>query len=176
VTTRNTRFQAPVVVNCAGAWAAELGGANLPTRPIKGQMLALVPEQRQLVRHVIRAPGVYLIPRGDGRIVVGATLEDVGFDKRVDPTTIQALHQKAAGLVPELGEARMLEAWAGLRPATPDQLPILGRADLDGYFVATGHCRDGILLAPITAVLMTQVIRGQDPELDITAFSPVRFR
>jgi len=175
VRTRTTTFRAAVVVNCAGAWAGAIGPAKFPVKPIKGQMLALVAEPRTIPRHVIRTADVYLIPRNDGRLIVGSTLEDAGFDKRVDAPVIQALHQKAAALVPELGEARMLEAWTGLRPATPDELPILGRTRLDGYFVATGHYRDGILLAPITALLMTQLIRGQQPGLDITAFSPGRF-
>ena len=113
--------------------------------------------------------------RSDGRIVVGSTLEDAGFDKRVNPETIQTLHQKAAHLAPELGQARMLEAWAGLRPGTPDELPILGRGAVEGYFLATGHYRNGILLAPITAVLMTQLIRGVPPEFELESFGLSRF-
>ena len=139
-------------------------------------MLALVAHRRDLLRHVVRGPEVYLVQRSDGRIVVGSTLEDAGFDKRVNPDTVQRLHQKAAEMVPDLGQARMLEAWAGLRPGTPDDLPILGRGIVDGYFLATGHYRDGILLAPITAEVMTQLIRGLPPEFDLTPFSPARFR
>ncbi len=176
VKTAKTEYQAPVVVNCAGAWAGGFGAGRVPTRPVKGQMLALIAPRRDLLRHVVRAPEVYLVPRSDGRIIVGSTSEDAGFDKRVDPGTIQRLHQKAAILVPELGQARMLEAWAGLRPGTPDGLPILGRGEVDGYYVATGHYRDGILLAPITALLMTQVIRGLQPEFDLGAFQAGRFR
>ncbi|MGB9104619.1 MAG: glycine oxidase ThiO [Terriglobales bacterium] len=175
VKTARSEYHAPVVVNCAGAWAGAFGAGRVPTKPVKGQMLALIAPRRDLLRHVVRAPEVYLVPRSDGRIVVGATSEDAGFDKRVDPDTIQRLHQKAAHLVPELGQARRLEAWAGLRPGTPDELPILGRGELDGYFVAAGHYRNGILLAPITAVVMTQMIRGVRPEFELGAFGVDRF-
>ncbi|MGZ4811500.1 MAG: glycine oxidase ThiO [Terriglobales bacterium] len=176
VKTAKTAFHAPVVVNCCGAWAGELAGdVRIPTRPVKGQMLALIAPRRDLLHHVVRGPEVYLVPRSDGRILVGSTTEEAGFDKRVIPDTVQRLHQKAAELVPELGEARMLEAWAGLRPGTPDGLPILGRGETDGYFVATGHYRNGILLAPVTALVMTQLIRGLPPEFELGAFSPGRF-
>ena len=174
--TVKTEFHAPVVVNCAGAWARDFGPGTVPTKPVKGQMLALVAHRRDLLRHVVRGPEVYVVPRSDGRIVVGSTLEHAGFDKRVTPETVQRLHQKAAEMAPDLGQARMLEAWAGLRPGTPDDLPILGRGVVDGYFVATGHYRDGILLAPITAEVMTQMIRGVQPEFDLSAFSPQRFK
>jgi len=175
VRTAKSDYHAPVVVNCAGAWAGKFGAGGAPTKPVKGQMLALIAPRRDLLRHVVRAPEVYLVPRSDGRIVVGSTSEDAGFDKRVDPDTIQRLHQKAADLVPELGQARRLEAWAGLRPGTPDELPILGRGEVDGYFVAAGHYRNGILLAPITAVVMTQLIRGMQPEIELGAFGVDRF-
>jgi glycine oxidase len=176
VRTAKTEFHAPVVVNCAGAWARDFGPGSAPTRPVKGQMLALIPQRRDLLRHVVRGPEVYLVPRSDGRIIVGSTLEHAGFDKRVNPDTVQRLHQKAAEMAPDLGQARMLEAWAGLRPGTPDDLPILGRGIVEGYFLATGHYRDGILLAPITAEVMTQLIRGLPTEFDLTPFSPARFR
>ena len=175
VKTTKTAYRAPVVVNCAGAWAGAFGAGGVPTKPVKGQMLALIAPRRDLLRHVVRAPEVYLVPRSDGRIVVGSTSEDAGFDKRVHPDTIQGLHQKAAELVPELGRAKRLEAWAGLRPGTSDELPILGRGAVDGYFVATGHYRNGILLAPITAVLMTQLIRGAQPEIELGKFRADRF-
>ena len=133
--------------------------------------------ERILLRHVVRDPGsVYLVPRSDGRIVIGSTVEGAGFDKRVLPDTIQRLHQAAANLVPEVGQARMLESWAGLRPGTPDNLPIMGETRTPGYYVCTGHYRDGILLAPISGEIMAQVIRGMSPEHDISAFSPQRFK
>ncbi len=169
-----THFNAPVVVNCAGAWAGQIAPQPIPTRPIKGQMLALV-ARRGLLRHVVRAPEFYLVPRSDGRILVGSTEEEAGFDKHLSADTIHRFHQAAASLVAELGQAKILEAWAGLRPGTPDGLPILGRGAIDGYFVACGHFRNGILLAPVTALVMTQIVRGQTPSLDISAFAPQRF-
>jgi glycine oxidase len=175
VSTNKTRYFAPTVVNCAGAWAGQLPPHRFPTRPVKGQMLSLVGASRDLVRHVIRAPEVYLVPRSDGRILAGATVEEAGYDKRTDVDTIQRMHKAAIDLVPALTGARMLESWAGLRPGSPDNLPILGATQTPGYFIATGHFRDGILLAPITAHVMAQVITGATPEHDISPFSPARF-
>jgi glycine oxidase len=118
---------------------------------------------------------VYLIPRSNGRLVIGATVEDAGFDKRVSPDVIQRMHQNAAVLVPNVGELRILEDWAGLRPGTPDKLPIMGATALEGYYIATGHYRDGILLAPMAAKLMAQMIRGENPEIEFAEFSIDRF-
>ncbi len=175
VATRKTSHLAPKVVNCAGAWAGQIAPQAFPTRPVKGQMLCLAAPSRGLIKHVIRAPEVYLIPRSDGRIVVGTTVEDVGFDKRTDVATIQRLHRAAIALVPELRNAKILEDWAGLRPGTPDALPILGPTPTPGYLVATGHFRDGILLAPITAKVMAEVIEGKNPGHDLTHFLSARF-
>ncbi|MGA8200182.1 MAG: glycine oxidase ThiO [Candidatus Sulfotelmatobacter sp.] len=174
VTTTKTTFHAPTVVNCAGAWSGQIQPHAFPTRPVKGQMLCLV-APRMLLKHVIRTSEVYLIPRSDGRIIVGTTVEEAGFDKRTDVGAIQRLHRAAIALVPELRNAKILEDWAGLRPGTPDALPILGVTSMPGYYVATGHFRDGILLAPITARVMAQVIEGGNPDHDLSAFSPARF-
>jgi glycine oxidase len=175
ISTNKTSYAAPVVVNCAGAWAGHFPPYRFPTRPVKGQMLSVVGAPRGVLRHVVRAPEVYLVPRSDGRILIGATVEDAGYDKRTDPGTIHRLHQAAIRMIPALSQARVLEAWAGLRPGTPDGLPILGATASPGYFVATGHFRDGILLAPITAHVMAQVVTGVKPEYDMTAFRPERF-
>jgi glycine oxidase len=175
VTTTKTSFLSEKVVNCAGAWSGQIGPHSIPTRPVKGQMLCLAMPSRDLLKHVIRTPNVYLIPRSDGRLLVGATVEEAGFDKRTDPDTIQRLHKAALELVPQLRDARILEDWAGLRPGTPDALPILGATPTPGYFVATGHFRDGILLAPITAKIMANVITGANPGQDLAPFSPSRF-
>jgi glycine oxidase len=174
VTTRKTSFLAAKVVNCAGAWSGQIGPYAIPTRPVKGQMLCLVSASRML-KHVIRSPEVYVIPRSDGRIIVGTTVEEVGFDKRTDVAAIQRLRAAAIAMVPELRNAKILEDWAGLRPGTPDGLPILGATGTSGYYVATGHFRDGILLAPITSQVMTAVIEGKNPEHDLAPFSPARF-
>src|ERR1039458_7692772 len=111
----------------------------------------------------------------DAGIVLGATVEEAGFDKRVDPDTIRKLHQAGVDAVPALANMRIHDAWAGLRPGTPDNLPILGETSLRGYYAVTGHYRDGILLAPITAQLMAELITGCKPALDLQPFSPLRF-
>jgi glycine oxidase len=175
VTTNKTSFLAEKVVNCAGAWSGQIGPQSIPTRPVKGQMLCLAMKPRDLLKHVIRSPNVYLIPRSDGRLLVGATVEEAGFDKRTDAATMQRFHRAAIDLVPRLRDAKILEDWAGLRPGTPDNLPILGATATPGYYVATGHFRDGILLAPITAQVMADVITGTTPAHDLTPFSPARF-
>jgi glycine oxidase len=200
VRTAKAFYPAAAVVNCAGAWAAQLEPFGAPTRPVKGQMVCVVPqarsskaslepalsspnggahapeaEERPLLRHVVRAPEVYIVPRSDGRMLLGATVEEAGFDKRVDPATVQRFFQAATAIVPEIAHMRIHEAWAGLRPGSPDGLPIMGATALKGYYVATGHYRDGILLAPITAQLMTQVVTGRPPEMDLRPFSAMRF-
>jgi glycine oxidase len=175
VTTKKTSFLAPKVVNCAGAWSGQIAPHAFPTRPVKGQMLCLVSPSRDLLKHVVRSSEVYAIPRSDGRIIVGTTVEEAGFDKRTDVATIQRLHRAAVAMVPELRNAKLLEDWAGLRPGTPDSLPILGPTATPGYYVATGHFRDGILLAPITAQIMAQVIEGKTPDQELAPFSPARF-
>ncbi len=173
VTTERTTYHAPIVVNCAGAWAGQISPHQFPTRPVKGQMLCVVGELA--LTHVLRAPEVYLVPRSDGRVLIGSTVEEAGYDKRTDADTIQRMHRSAIVLVPALERALVLESWAGLRPGTPDDLPILGATSTPGYFVAAGHFRDGILLAPVTAHVMAQVVMGVKPELDLTPFSPARF-
>jgi glycine oxidase len=175
IVTTKTSFRAEKVVNCAGAWAGLIAPHAFPTRPVKGQMLCLAAPSPTLLKHVIRTPDVYLIPRSDGRILVGATVEEAGFDKRTNVEIIQRLHRAAVATVPELRNARTLENWAGLRPGTPDALPILGATSTPGYFVATGHFRDGILLAPITAVVMANLITGVANQFDLRPFSPARF-
>ncbi|MGB6384583.1 MAG: glycine oxidase ThiO [Terriglobales bacterium] len=175
IRTNKTQFAAGMVVNCAGAWAGQIGPHPFPTRPVKGQILCVVMPQKELVRHVIRTPDVYLIPRSDGRMLIGATAEEAGFDKQTVPETILKLRQAALDLVPKLADARILEAWAGLRPGTPDGLPIMGATPTPGYFVATGHFRDGILLAQVTAKLMGQMMTTQSPQIDVSRFSATRF-
>lgn len=181
VKTEHTTYIAKVVVNCAGAWAGELGPASVPTRPVKGQMLSVVavadPDPHPpVLHHVIRAPEVYLVPRSDGRIIIGSTLEEAGFDKNVNPDVIQRLHHAAAEIVPAVKSMRIHEVWAGLRPGTPDGRPLLGASTWPGYYIATGHYRDGIMLAPITAEILTALIVGKDPAFDLRPFAPNRFQ
>lgn len=165
-------FTANAYVNCQGAWA------GAPVKPRKGQMLYVQP-QSQILQHVLRTPEAYIVPRSNGKILIGATVEDVGFDKSVAPATIQNLLSLAAKYLPELASATITQSWAGLRPGTPDDLPIIGQAigktDIPNTFIASGHFRNGILLAPITAKIMSALIQGWPSPLDISAFSPVRF-
>ena len=173
VQTERTSYSAGIVVNCAGAWAGCIGPQQFTVCPVKGQMLAVV--GGPLLQHIIRADEVYLVPRSDGRIIIGSTLEDAGYDKRTDVHTIQRLLHAARELVPALTNARVHEDWAGLRPGTSDNLPILGETSIPGYFVASGHYRDGILLAPITAQVMTELILGRSSAFDLSPFSAGRF-
>jgi glycine oxidase len=173
VQSDKTAYSAAIVINCAGAWAGRLGPQQFPVRPAKGQMLAVVGGAS--IQHVVRGEDVYLVPRSDGRMVIGSTLEDAGFDKRVDIATIQRLFQLAVAIVPKLAQSKKHEDWAGLRPGTPDELPILGQTSTGGYFIASGHYRDGILLAPITAKVMTEQILKKPPSFNLESFSPARF-
>ncbi len=180
VKTAHSPYCAAVVVNCAGAWASQIQPLALPTRPVKGQMVCVVPapgdaSARPLVEHVVRTPEIYIIPRSDRRILLGATVEDAGFDKRTDAETIERLYRAAARVVPNIGEMRIHDAWAGLRPASPDNLPILGETTVPGYFAATGHYRDGIMMAPVSAELLTQLVLGKPAQFDLQPFSPNRF-
>ena len=128
-----------------------------------------------LIQHVVRTPEVYSSRAVTDALLLGATVEEAGFDKRVDADTVQRLHRAASSVVPEIGQMRIHEAWAGLRPGSPDDLPILGETALPGYFAATGHYRDGIMLAPVTAQLMTQLLTGRPTDFDLAPFSPLRF-
>jgi glycine/D-amino acid oxidase-like deaminating enzyme len=170
-------LSADVVVNCAGAWAGEIAGVAIPSLPVKGQMLAVVDTHKRtaVIRHVVRGDEVYLVPRSDGRILIGATVEHAGFDKRVEPEMILRMKHEAVKLVPHVADMRIQESWAGLRPGSPDKLPMLGKTSMQNYFVATGHYRNGILLAPITAQIIADMICGGDPEFDLSKFSLKRF-
>jgi glycine oxidase len=169
VVTQSEVFSAAFAVDCRGAWS------GTPVRPRKGQMLYVLP-QASLLQHVLRTPEVYIVPRSSGKILIGATVEDVGFDKAVDPSAIQQLVTAAAKYLPALASAPMTQSWAGLRPGTPDDLPIIGPTHTPRVFVATGHFRNGILLAPITAQIMADLVHGRPSPQDIQAFSPDRFR
>jgi glycine oxidase len=167
---------AGLVVLAAGAWSAGIAGLPRPlaVRPVKGQMAALRPEPMP-IRHVVGGRGAYCVPRDDGRVVVGATVEEAGFDERVDPAAVGALIAAAAAAVPALAHAPVASRWSGLRPGTADDLPVLGEdPDLAGLLYATGHYRNGILLAPLTADIVAALVRGEDPPVDTTPFSPAR--
>lgn len=173
VQTEKSRYSADFVVNCAGAWAGTIPPYEVPVKPIKGQMLAVV--EAPPLQHVLRSEKVYLVPRSDGRLVIGSTLEDSGYNKQTDVSTLQGLFKAAIELVPGVGQSRRNQAWAGLRPGTPDGLPVLGETSISCYFLATGHYRDGILLAPATAVVMSELLQSKIPSMDLSSFSPARF-
>ncbi|MGA7707040.1 MAG: FAD-dependent oxidoreductase [Acidobacteriaceae bacterium] len=173
--TRREKISAGMFVNCCGAWAGgELWG-GMPVEPVKGHIanLRCAPDR---LRCVVRTPGVYLVPRGDGRVTVGATLEHVGFDEVVHQDQVSGLMEAALRLLPEATIPSPIDAWTGLRPGTPDGLPILGVAQRANCWHATGHYRDGILLAPVTARVMTQAMLGEAPDVPLAAFSPSRFK
>jgi len=174
VQTEKTSYSSAIVVNCAGAWSGCIAPDRFPVRPVKGQMLAVV--GGPVLKHVVRSEKVYLVPRGDRRLVIGSTLEDAGYNKQTDVNAIQQLFHAAIELAPGLAESKVHEAWAGLRPGTPDDLPILGETSTSGYFVAAGHFRDGILLAPVTAQVMTKLVLGSSLGYDLAHFAPSRFQ
>jgi glycine oxidase len=161
------------VVVAAGAWSGPLG-AGVPVRPVKGQALRLRdPNGPGLCDHVLRFEGGYLVPRGDGRYYLGATVEERGFDTAVTALGVYELLREAAELLPGLLELEIDEAFAGLRPGTPDNAPIVGTDPRDERIVwATGHFRNGILLCPVTADLVADELTGAHPE---HAFRPERF-
>jgi len=176
VKTSRGDLYAGTTILAAGAWSSELVrsvGLDLQVKPVKGQML-LAGGPPDFCRHMILDGETYLIPRADGRIVVGSTLEDVGFDKKVTIDAVGDLAARGARLMPALGKLPMVTSWAGLRPATPDRLPYIGRGPVEGLIVATGHYRNGILLAPITAEVVADLLAGQRPSIDLTPFDPMR--
>jgi glycine oxidase len=171
---------AGTVVLAAGCWSGGLGGlaaeALPPVRPVKGQLLYLRgPADQPLCSGNVRGLEVYVVPRGDGRLVVGATVEEQGFDTRVTAGSVHDLLRAAMELLPDVAELELLETVVGLRPGSPDNAPMLGPAGPEGLVVATGHYRNGILLTPVTADAVAELLAtGQVPEL-IAPFGPGRF-
>lgn len=162
------------VVLAAGSWSGLIEGVSVPVRPAKGQALSV--EAPILVQRSVTAGHTFVVPRRDGRIIIGSTIEDVGFDKRSTVDGIQELLTHATRLMPKLGQATILQTWAGLRPRAIDDMPIIGPySALKNLFVATGHFRNGILLAPITAQCVTHWVTEKSSMTDISAFSPNRF-
>ncbi len=157
------RFEADRFLLCAGAWSGRFGlpaEAAPPVRPVAGQMLQL--RGGRLLEHVVYGEDCYLIPRRDGRLLVGATVEETGFEKRVTTPATSYLLNAARTLAPQLEAAPLETSWSGLRPVAPDGLPILGGGPLENLSYATGHGRNGILLAPRTAEIMADcLLRGE---------------
>jgi glycine oxidase len=181
VVTERGYDRADVVVLAAGAWSREIGGiprSHLPpVRPIKGQMLALrMNPEAPLLRHVMWLPrGGYLVPRRDGRLIVGGTVEERGFDDSVTAGGLLALIEGAWRAVPAIEELPFDEAWVGFRPGSRDDAPMLGPSGIDGLVIATGHHRNGILLTPITAQsISAYILTGRMPQ-SAESFAPERF-
>ena len=164
-------------VLAAGSWSSQL--LPLPVRPVKGQMLSLrMPQKLHQpfpLQRVLYGDNIYLVPRQDGRLVIGATVEEVEWTPFNTPRGMQSLLDKATELYPAVADWQIEEFWWGFRPGTADELPILGRSACDNLFLATGHYRNGILLAPITASLITELILEQKSDPLLAEFSYQRF-
>jgi glycine oxidase len=171
------RFSAGAVVVAAGAWSGAVGldGATpLRTHPVRGQ-IACLRTAAPLLADALVTEGCYLVPRADGRLLIGSTMERVGFDRTVTAEAIAALLETAFRLVPAARRAALHSTWVGFRPAVGDPLPAIGRGPLPGLFYACGHLREGLLLAPVTARVVTRLLRGEAPGIDLEPFSPLRF-
>jgi glycine oxidase len=177
VISNGRRLSSGTTILAAGCWSGHLicpADFRVEVIPARGQMLALKGNAAP-ISHVIHFGGCYLVPRQDGRILVGSTVEYVGYEKGLTAAGVGFLLSAAVKVIPSLSEFSIVEFWSGLRPDTADHLPVIGPSGLDNLLFATGHFRNGILLAPITARILTQVIvEGELPEIS-TPFSPARF-
>jgi glycine oxidase len=175
-----TSLLARHVLLATGAWTPPLSAAPAPqVSPRKGQLVALQLDGPTQTGCVLRIPGLYIVPRGNGQYVVGATLEDAGFDQSTSEALLADLERRAAALWPPLARARRVAAWAGLRPQSPDSLPVLGPLTgtnaAPNLWVAMGHFRNGILQAPGTARILRDLILGHPPAIPLDAFRNGRF-
>jgi glycine oxidase len=179
VTREGERIEGECVVLAAGVWSSSLEGLHPdtrpPVRPVKGQVIELAQEAPFALRHVVRGPQAYVAPKSNGRIVIGATMEEMGFDTRVTAGGLYRLLEGAWEIVPGIYDLPVLDSWAGLRPGTRDNEPILGRSGASGVVYATGHYRHGILLAPVTAREIARLILTGETSPLMAPFSPLRF-
>jgi len=173
-TDRERRLESGCVVVAAGAWTPLIAGTRpLPIEPLRGQMVAYAAEP---LRHVVYTEYGYLVPRGDGHTVAGSTAEHAGFVAATTEDGIHAVRRAAEAACPALREAPVATTWAGLRPMTPDGLPLLGRdPDMPSVVYACGHSRNGILLTPATAEVVADCVSGTESRYDLTRFRPERF-
>jgi glycine oxidase len=176
VETERERIDAPIVINAAGSWAAFDRGLPfpIPVRPARGQIVELA-AAGPIPPCTLRMKEFYIAPRSDGRLLLGSTVEFVGFEKKVTAEAMRRLLSNGLELVPGFSDARFSRAWAGLRPATPDSLPILGETPIKGLLMAAGHFRSGILLAPLTARILAAVVQGRDAGVDLAPYRLERF-
>jgi len=174
--TRDERtLVAPTMVLASGAWSGAIDGLPraLPIEPVRGQMMSVV---SKALRHVVYGGHGYVVPRADGRTLIGATVERVGFDAAFTEEGVATVRAMGSTIAPSLRDARMLNAWAGLRPMTPDGLPVIGPdPERPALVYACGHSRNGVLLAPITGDVVADVVSGATPRHDIRAFAVERF-
>ncbi|MDX1453599.1 MAG: glycine oxidase ThiO [Oleiphilaceae bacterium] len=175
VTEQGRHFEGDVVLLCSGAWTAELLGLpKLPIEPVKGQMLVF-DAPTGLVNRVVLSHGKYVIPRRDGKVVAGSTLERCGFDKTTTADAKEQLADAAIELFPELARCPISYHWAGLRPGSPKGLPFIGALpEYEGVFVNAGHFRNGLVLAPASVRLMTSILCGETPPVDASPYDPKR--
>jgi len=168
-----SRIEARHVVVAAGSWSSLVGGLPLDRgsiRPARGQIVELAMRE-PILRHVVFGPGCYLVPRDDGRILVGSTLELVGYRREVTAKAVRDLLDAALKLAPSLEAATLGRTWSSFRPYTEKGHPLLGPTPIEGLVLATGHFRNGILLAPITAEIVRAVVLGQEPPVDLAPFA-----
>jgi glycine oxidase len=178
VATSNGSIDAAIVVLAAGAWNSLIDAPGLPSiqiEPIRGQMLCFA-ARPQIARHVIYSTRGYLVPRRDGRVLAGSTAEHIGFDKRITDDGVAAIKSMALEIAPGISALSLIDSWAGFRPRANDGLPVLGpSAQIEGLFYATGHYRNGILLAPITGKVIADAIVDGVMPASLDSFSPNRF-
>jgi glycine oxidase len=178
VRTREGVIRCEQVVVAAGAWSAALApGEAPPVRPVKGQILELRARGAMPgpLERVVRTPRCYLVARGDGRVVLGATVEEQGFDTAVTADGVYRLLEAAWEVLPEVGELELVAARAGLRPGTPDNTPVVGPGELEGLIWATGHWRNGVLLAPLTGDAVAGLLSGEPLPEELSPLAPGRF-
>ncbi len=180
VTADGTRHRAGATVVAAGAWSGALGWLPAevlpPVRPVKGQIITLRgPAEEPVCERIVASERVYIVPRDDGRLVVGATVEEMGFDARVTAGGVHELLREGYRALPDIAELELEEVVVGFRPGTPDNVPVIGPGALDGLVWATGHFRNGVLLAPVTARAIAALLAGEDLPPEVAAARPERF-
>lgn len=166
------KLHADRVILAAGAWSGLVSGAEIDpsrVRPMRGQLVELS-TRAPVVKRLLKSARGYVVPRADGRVIAGSTMEMVGFDKNVTAAGLRKVLDAAIELVPQLESAAVTQSWAGLRPWTDDQLPFIGEGASPGLLLATGHFRNGILLAPITARLLGQLVRQERTTVELKPF------
>ena len=179
VETRDGRtFEGGTLVLAAGCWSGQADWLPVPppVRPVKGEVLTLRGSAEDPVcERIVAGERIYMVPRADGRLIVGATVEERGFDTTVTAGGVHELLREAYRAIPEIAELELTETSAGLRPGSPDNAPLIGSGGAEGLLIATGHFRNGVLQTPVTADSVTALLSGGPPPVDLNPFSPLRF-